>query len=320
MLKLLIIKTSSLGDVVHNLPIIADIKQYDPNAEIDWVAEESFADIPRLHSGVNQVIPVAMRRWRKQLFNAKTWAEISATKKKIATKKYDVILDTQGLIKSGVIATWANGKRHGYNWSSARESLASCFYNEKYNVPKAQHAVKRNRTLAAKALGYTIPDSAPDYGAFTMPTKEIDLPRQYVICLHGTSRDDKLWPSLNWIALGRALAGKQLDLVLPWASQTEFQRAQEIASKLTNARVTPKLGIQQLIPIIHDAKAAIGVDTGLSHLSAALNIPTIAIYTGTDPTLTGIMPGNKAPAVNLGGVGQTPSAESVIQAFNQIRA
>lgn len=317
MLKLLIVKTSSLGDVIHNLPIIHDIRSHYPDIEIDWVVEAAFADIPKLHTGVNRIIPVAIRRWRKTLFSQHTWLEIKAAKRQLAAQSYDIVLDTQGLIKSGLITYFSRGHKHGYDKNSAREPLASHFYNTTHQVARKQHAVERNRALAALALGYPIPKSLPDYG-IQAPSSNLTLNTPYIIGLHGTSRDSKLWPAEHWIALGNELAQRHLNLVLPWASATELQRAQLIANSLTNATVLPKLNIAQLATVISQARAAIGVDTGLSHLSAALNIPTVAIYTDTDPALTGVYAGALAPAVNLGNINEIPTPHQVADALKKI--
>jgi heptosyltransferase-1 len=319
--KILIIKTSSMGDIIHCLPVIADIRMHFPDTRIDWVVEDSFIDIPHMHSGINQVTPVAIRHWRKNLFNKKTWNEISAFKHSLA--KYDAVIDCQGLTKSALIACLANGTRHGFDWHSGRDPFASVFYAKKHTVSLMQDAVARNRELVALALGYAVPTDAPDYGISTksdasMNRMDIGLQGGYIIALHGTSRDSKLWPVLSWVTLGKALAEKNLNLLLPWASDVELQRANEIASQLSNAKALPKLGLAQLAPIISHAQAAIGVDTGLTHLAVALNIPTIAIYTDSRPALNGVIAGAGAHAVNLGDIGQVPSVEEVLQAFNQL--
>ena len=311
MQKLLIIKTSSLGDVIHCLPVINDIRTYFPNVQIDWVAEESFADIPRMHAGVNQVFTVAMRRWKKHIFSQNTWAEISDLKKLIKQNQYDAIIDTQGLLKSALITHQANGTKYGYDKVSIREPIASWFYDKTYTISYQQHAVTRNRTLAAMSLAYAIPTNAPDYGV-TAPKCELPLPNQFVIALHGTSRDSKLWPVANWVDLGRELAKKNLDLVLPWATEAELARANHIAKQLANVTMLPKLSIAHIAGVIAKAQAAVGVDTGLSHFAVALNVPTIAIYTDTNPALTGVMSGAVKPAVNLGGIAQIPTVEKVL--------
>lgn len=318
MLKLLIVKTSSLGDVVHNLPIIHDIRKHQPDALIDWVVEENFADIPKLHPGVNRVITVAIRRWRKSIFSRDTWQEIKIAKTQIAQQQYDLIIDTQGLLKSALLTCFAHGVRHGYDKKSAREPVASRFYQHQHRVARNLHAVVRNRALAAKSLGYSVPEQAPDYGIQAKNESTLAFDSPYVIGLHGTSRDSKLWPVADWIALARALDELKLKLVLPWASAAELTRAQHIASAAHNAVVLPKLSIAELAGLISQSSAAVGVDTGLSHLSVALNIPTVAIYTDTNPALTGIYAGNHASAINLGNVHQTPTASQVTQALKKI--
>ncbi len=329
MQRILIVKTSSLGDVIHCLPVVNDIHLHFPEAKIDWLVDESFADIPRIHAGVNQTFTVAMRRWKKALLSPQTWSEIIEFKQKIQQNQYDVIIDTQGLLKSALAMRYAIGIKHGYDKNSIREPIASMFYDITHAISYQQHAVTRNRALAAMSLGYAVPTNAPDYGLESknsMPANRsaigsqginfnVDLKTDYIIALHGTSRDSKLWPVENWVGLGGELAKQNLQLALPWANNAELVRANLIASQLKNTTVLPKLSITELASVIANAKAAIGVDTGLSHLAAALNIPTIAIYTDTNPALTGVMAGKFAPAINLGGIAQLPSVSEVLSAL-----
>lgn len=319
MKRILLVKTSSLGDAIHNLPVVADILQQHPDAHIDWVVEEAFADIPKLHPAVKQVFTVAVRRWRKQLFSRNTWCEIAAFKKQVSQQPYDLIIDTQGLIKSAVLTSFAQGKKCGMDKHSAREPLASYFYHQQYLVARNQHAVIRNRALAAQACGYDLQDNAPTYGIVAKEIKfDVDLPQAFVIGLHGTSKDSKLWPARLWVDLAKQLAIQNLSLVLPWASEAEQQRAQKIAAEAENVIVLPKLSIAQLACIIQQARVAVGVDTGLSHLSVALNIPTVAIYTDTNPARTGVMASSHSKVINLGGVKQIPSLASVLDAIESI--
>jgi heptosyltransferase-1 len=318
MKRILLVKTSSLGDVIHNLPVVNDILQHFPDAQIDWVVEESFADIPRLHPKVGQVITVAMRRWRKHLLSLNTLREISGVIKTLSANKYDVVIDSQGLIKSSIITSLTNGVKHGYDKESIREASATWCYHQKHHISFQQQAVIRNRTLAAQSLNYAAPNNAPDYGIKASVNTDLIINGSYVIGLHGTSRDSKLWPTEYWIALGNQLAERQINLVLPWASEAEHTRAQQISAALKNATVLPKLTIAQVASVISNAQAAIGVDTGLSHLAAALNIPTIAIYTDTNPELTGVCAGAYAAAINLGNIDQTPKVSEVFDAFLNI--
>lgn len=316
-MRLLIVKTSSLGDVIHNLPIVADIHSRFPDVQIDWLVEESFADIPRLHHGVDSVITVAARRWRKQPFSRNTRLEIANLRRSLRNAHYDLVLDTQGLLKSAIFASLANSMIHGQDRQSAREPLASCFYRYRHSVPRGTHAVFRNRQLAALALGYPTPDTAPDYGLHVSLEKSNQQPfnsaNPYILGLHGTSRDSKLWPLEHWIALGNYLSNRQTSLILPWGNEAEYRRAQAIAASVPLAMVLPRLSIKELISVFAGAQAAVGVDTGLAHLAVALRLPTIAIYTDTDPALTGLFPEEAAAAINLGGRGEVPDSGLVIE-------
>lgn len=314
---ILLIKTSSLGDVLHNLPVVTDICKQFPDAKIDWVVEESFAALPALHPKVRNIIPVAVRRWRKSWWSSRT--EMQATCRKLRDQHYDFVLDTQGLFKSALITRCANRPRYGFDWQSAREPVASLFYERTFFVAKNQHAVERNRQLAGLALGYTSL-GAPDYGIHS-PSLELPWLSQtssYVVLLHATSRDDKLWMEANWIALGKQLASDGFQLVLPWGNAKENARSEHLAAAIPNAICPPRLNLVEAAALLGHAQAVIGVDTGLSHLAAALNVPTIGIYTATNPGLTGLHAGNRA--VNLGGKQASPSVNEVLQALARLSA
>lgn len=306
-----------MGDVIHNLPIVADIHAHFPDMQIDWLVEEGFADIPRLHRGVNSVITVAARRWRKHLFDQGTWSEIGECRRTLRASSYDLVLDTQGLIKSAVFAGFAHAPIHGQDKHSAREPLAACFYRYRHPIPRGQHAVVRNRQLAALALGYSMPQTGPDYGLCVGLEKSdqqaFNSANPYVLGLHGTSRDAKLWPVEHWIALGSHLTANNISLILPWGNEAEYQRAQAIAASVPLAMVLPRLSIKSLISVFAGAVAAVGVDTGLAHLAVALRLPTIAIYTDTDPALTGLYAEDGLAAINLGGPNKIPAPGQVIE-------
>lgn len=316
--QILLVKTSSMGDVIHNLPIIADIRAHYPTATFDWMVEESFAEIPALHPDIRKVIPVAVRRWRKSILNQNTWHEIRSIKNALSSTHYDAIIDTQGLIKSAVLAKLAHGETYGMNYASAREPAASFFYQHRYAVARNQHAVERNRALAALAMNYPIPTSRPNYGLSTLIQRikleeTLALPLRYVVFLHGTSRDSKLWPTSHWRALAKHLQQFNLHALLPWSNPAEQNRAKEIAAQLPNAQVLPKLKLTQLAGVLANSTLNIGVDTGLMHLSTALNKPSIAIYTDTDPEFTGVLPTVKDLAINIGGKAKIPSADDVFK-------
>lgn len=298
---------------------MADIHAHAPDAHIDWVVEEGFADIPRLHPGVSRVIPVALRRWRRRLWSPAAWRQMADAKRTLSGEHYDLVIDTQGLVKSAMLARLAHGTRCGQDAASAREPLAAQFYNRTFPVARAQHAVARNRELVARAMGYAPPSSPPDYGiraprAYAVP----DLVGDYVTCLHATSRASKLWPQSHWVRLGEMLRAAGLAMVLPWGSVAEQARAQAIAACVEGARVLPRLAIRDLAAVMGRARAAVGVDTGLVHLAVALGLPTVAIYTDTSPALTGVLASDPARARNLGDAGQVPAVEQITRALAEM--
>ena len=318
-MRILLVKTSSLGDVIHNLPVVADIQQHIPGARIDWCVEESFADIPCLHPAVSDVITVAIRRWRKRLTSGQVWQEIGDLRRRLQAGAYDRVIDTQGLVKSAIVARWAGVPVSGYDRNSIREPLAALAYRQHFAVATDLHAVERNRRLVGAALGYA-PTGAPEYG-IRPPEMVFDwLPKnkRYVVLLSATSRDDKLWPEAHWVALGRALAARGLVALLPGGSALERERAARLAGQITGAVALPALNIAALAAVLNGACACVGVDTGLTHLAVALAVPTVALYTATDPGLTGVL--GAAWHLNLGAAGVVPGVDEVVEALLPVLA
>jgi len=312
-MKILLVKTSSLGDVVHNLPVVSDIHARFPQARIDWVVEEGFADIPRLHPAVGGVIPVAVRRWRRALLTSATWRELRAWRGAVRAEDYDLVLDTQGLIKSALLARQARGRHAGYAAEAAREPLAARCYDAAYVIPKNLHAVERNRWLAAAALGYE-PNLPLDYGIAAAPLAAPWLPAApCCVLLTASSRTDKLWPEADWLALAAALNARGLACVLPGGSDEERARAARLAAGMAQAVAAPPMGLAELAQLLAGAQIVVGVDTGLSHIAAALGRLTLCLFAGSRPELTGVYAGDTA--INLGGAGAPPTAEQVIAAI-----
>jgi heptosyltransferase-1 len=316
-MKILIIKMSSLGDVIHNLPAITDIRAHIPEARIDWVVEESFADIPAMHPGIDKVIPIGIRRWRKSWFGKTHQAQITQFKEELKKQTYDVVLDTQGLFKSGLVTRHAKGKRVGYNWKSAREPLASLFYDVTHSVPAVNkiHAVERNRRLAAAEFGYQL--GPLDYGLYSLKPTVDWLPNQpYMIGFHAASRASKLWPEENWIELANHYAKQGIVCILPWGSKAEHERSLRMAEKIKGAIVPPKLNLRELAGVICGSQFTVGVDTGLSHFAAALKKPIVAIYCATNPKDTGVY--TESPAINIGEKNVMPSVAQALEAMEKI--
>lgn len=288
-MRVLIVKTSSMGDVIHTLPALTDAMQAVPNITFDWMVEENFAEIPAWHPRVNQVITVAWRRWRKQLFNAKNYAQWQQFRKNCRANSYDLIIDAQGLVKSALFSRLAKGVHVGFDWHSAREPLASLFYQKTYAVAPDQHAITRTRELFSQALGYPTPKTVPAYGIARQNFVWDKVDEPYLVFLHGTTWDTKHWPESYWIELASLANQAGLLVKLPWGNQTEFLRAQKIAESVPRAEVLPRLDLMGIAGVLAGAKAIVAVDTGLGHLAAALDVPTVSLYGPTNPVLTGAL-------------------------------
>ncbi|MFZ7202203.1 lipopolysaccharide heptosyltransferase RfaC [Avibacterium avium] len=310
-MRICLVKTSSMGDVIHALPALTDAQKAFPDLQVDWVVEENFAEIPTWHSAVNQVIPIAIRRWRKQLWQGKTWQEWRAYRQLLQQNQYDAVIDAQGLVKSALFAVrLAQGAKHGYDKHSAREPLAALFYDERYAIDYQQHAVERIRQLFAQALGYVLPNQQGDYGIAQHFPVQQSLP-PYVLLIHATTRADKHWCNQEWKKLAQNLTALGLAVHLPWGNEKEKQAAEWIAQDIENAIVLPKMDLTALAQHIANAQAVVSVDTGLAHLTAALDKPNITLYGATNPDLIGTYGKNQyhLQAPTMGQI----SAEAVLQ-------
>jgi heptosyltransferase-1 len=311
MADILFIKTSSLGDVIHHMPALTEARRHRPDDRLVWLVEEPFVPLVRLHPAVDDVIPVAWRRWRKSLFTADTWREISASRRQIGVSRYDIVVDCQGLLRTGVISRFARGTHHGYDSQSIKEPLASAFYDVRHRVGRELHAVDRNRILTGRALGYE-PDGTPDFGLDR--AKLTSAGPRTAIFLHATAQAQKQWPEENWIALGKTLGG--LDILLPWGTEDERLRSERIAAALPNARVPARQPLDSVARLIAGAEFVVGVDTGLLHLAAALGVPLVAIFAGSQPSLT--KPVGSGTLTVLGAHGAPPSLGEVMEAVTAL--
>ena len=310
-MRILIVKTSSMGDVVHALPAVSDMLCAQPGLQVDWLVEAPFAAIPRLHAGVQRVLPLAWRKWRKTLLAADTRAAMATLRSELRRERYDWVLDLQGLLKSVLWGWQAKGPLLGYGFSSIREPAAALFYRRRATVSRALQAVERNRRLAAAHLGYPMPDSAPDFG-IAAPDGGWAAPARSAALIPCASRPDKLWPEDRWIAVGQRLQSAGLTPVLLWGSYSERERAERIAAGCGGV-VPPFLTVAETAAVLGQARQIVGLDTGFSHLAAAFGAPTIGIYCDHEPGLAGIT--GPGPVASLGGKGQMPSLAEVMAAL-----
>jgi heptosyltransferase I len=316
---------SSLGDVVHNMPVIADIRRRHPDAQIDWLVEESFAGLVELVDGVRRAIPFSLRRWRKRLTSFENWREIRAFKHSLAAEKYDLVIDCQGLIKTAWVASWARGPLvglgnrtdgAGYEWP------VRFFYDKRVPIEPRTHVVERTRQLVAAALDHPKPQPTDDIdfgldtrrAAIAVNALGLNLPVPYVVFVHATSRADKQWPDAAWIELGQSLVRRGASLVLPWGSEAERVTSERLAKEFGDAAIVPpRLSLPAVVGLIDSAAATVGVDTGLVHIAAALKRPTVELYNFATAWRTG---GYWSPnVVNLGTAGQPPTLQQAKSAL-----
>lgn len=286
-MRVLLIKTSSLGDVVHTLPALTDAARALPGIQFDWVVEEGFAEIPSWHPAVAAVIPVAIRRWRKQPLQAWRSGQWQAFKQRLKSTHYDLVIDAQGLLKSAWLSRYASAPVSGLDKHSAREPLASWFYAHRYPVAWGQHAVERVRQLMAQALGYVLPTSTGDYGLPRERLAGSAAGEPYVLFLHGTTWASKHWPEHEWRALAEAITARGMGVKVPWGNAAEQARAERLCAGLAHAQVLDKMNLAGVAATIAGAKACVAVDTGLGHLAAALDVPSISLYGPTLPANVG---------------------------------
>lgn len=300
-----------MGDVVHALPALSDMRARVPGLEVDWLVEAPFAAIPALHPGVRRVIPLGWRKWRKTLFSADTQRKLREFRAALRAERYDLVLDLQGLLKSVLWTLQARGPSAGYDVRSAREPLAGLFYRRTARVPRHTEiqAVERCRRLASAHLGYPMPATAPDFG-IQAPEPEWPVPAPaHAVLIPGASRPEKLWPEDRWIGVGRALLSRGSTPVVLWGSPDEQAMAQRIAAGCEGV-VPPFLTVHGAAGLLGHARQVVGLDTGFTHLAAAFGRPTIGIYCDHDPGLAAVT--GQGRVASLGGVGQVPALDAVL--------
>lgn len=316
--RILIVRTSSLGDLVHMLPAISDIARHVPDAVIDWLVEENFLEIPTWHPQVHEAIAVAHRRWRRHWWAHQSRVERAALRRTLSERQYDVVLDMQALMKSIWLVRQTHGVRHGLDWKSAREPLASFFYDVRHRVEFWQPAIVRQRSLAAATFGYAI-EGPPDFGLQAL-TQGVAIEPAAII-MPSASRADKLWPASDWEQVFDDLEARGLGLRLLAGNAAERARAGALIAGRPHAEVLPPMGLRAVADQLARARLMVGLDSGLTHLSAALGRPTIGIYKASTPVRTPLQ--GAGYTASLGERGQAPDAQrvcaAVAEALDQAR-
>ncbi len=296
--KILLVKLSSLGDVLHNLPIVWDLRSRLPHAQIDWVVEEAYVHLLEpLRSrdgfaGIDHIIPFGLRRWKKKLLSLQSWKEFFAFRRQLQQAQYDLVIETQGLLKSALVSALASKKPNAVvaglanaTQFSGYEPISRNFYTQSVLVPVHCHAVDRSRRVMCSALDWPLVErnEAPKFYADTFishiaENAIAEIQKPYVLFFHSTARAAKRWPNVNWIALGKQLAELGYQIVLPWGNPSEKAISTELANRIPGALVPRAFSIKEAYSVIAGAALTVGVDTGLTHLAAVLNKPTIELY------------------------------------------
>lgn len=303
-MRVLVVKTSSLGDVIHTLPALTDAVCAIPDLRFDWMVEEDFQEVPSWHPAVQQVIPVGLRRWRKQPWQAIRNGQWKQFRLRLRRERYDRVIDAQGLLKSVCLARLVPTPCVGLDRRSAREPMASWLYQEVVRVSKRKHAVQRIRELFAAALHYAVPATPAEYGLPRRRFSPLPIGKKSIVFIHGTTRPDKLWPEHCWRQLCRKLGEEGHEIRLPWGNENERSRAHRIATGHTNAQVLPRTTLKDLARELLAARAVVAVDTGPGHLAAALSVPTVSLYGRTSSQLVGTYGENQ---VHLSGISTAAS-------------
>ncbi|MFT3741338.1 MAG: lipopolysaccharide heptosyltransferase I [Gammaproteobacteria bacterium] len=290
-MQALLVKLTSMGDLIHALPAITDAARHIPGLTFDWVIEKNFAEIATWHPAIRRIIPTSHRRWRRQWWQQTSLGEMRQFMKALREQRYDKVIDGQNSLKSALVMFMARGPRYGMDKKSSREWIAHLAHQNAYFVNTHLHAILRLRLLFAQVFGYDYQDSPPDFGInqYTFPALPVEIAKPYVVFIHNASWSSKLWPESYWRTLAETTQQAGLSVVLPWGNAAEKQRALTIAKDLSHVHVLPFCSLSQLARVLIDSVGAVGGDTGLGHLAAALKVPSISLYGSTRKDLIGTL-------------------------------
>lgn len=321
---ILLVRMSSLGDIVHTFPAVTDIRRERPQSTIHWAVEEGYVALAALHPAVDRVIPLALRRWRPQILQRATWREMRAARRELSQTDYDLILDTQGLIKSLAVARIARGATrrrghacalHGFGFRTISERLAVWGYDVRHEFHPEDHKVTRYRSVAAQALGYAV-TATVDYGLTPPPRPAFAPGGAYAVLLHATARAAKLWQESGWSAIAQALGAQGIRCILPWGDDAEQARARRIAAAAPPAQLAPTMSIPEAAGLLAHATVVVGVDTGLMHLAAAFATPTVGVFCDSEPL--DAQPLGPGPTSYRGGIRRPPEPAEVLAAIGEV--
>ncbi|MFH4354364.1 MAG: lipopolysaccharide heptosyltransferase I [Neisseriaceae bacterium] len=320
-MKILLVRTSSMGDLVHTLYAVEDLATHRPEIELHWFCEGAFADIPKLHPFVKKVIPFPWRTYRKHLIFPSTWKKLVQKSRELANEQYDLVIDSQGLLKSAYFARWARAPVHGFAKDSIREKLACFFYQNQYSIPNKDNVIWKNRQLFSKIFQYEPFIHREEYGVnlsvpAMLPMGNLEKDRFHVV-ITGASKDEKLWKDDHWRKLLKLRhAEDHLPVWLVWGSEEEYRRSKRIARSLDFVGVCPKMPLEQVASLLDWSHSVVSLDTGLLHLANALNKPTVGIYLNSSTQNTRVE--NREWEVVVGGINTQVSVSEAFENWNKV--
>ena len=286
-MRILIVKLSSLGDIIHTLPAITDISHHAQNTVVDWAIEESYVELPKWHSQVKRVIPVAIRRWSQKPWSKQTRLQWRQCQTQLNQYQYDCVIDAQGLLKSALLSKMISAPCYGYDYHSAREPLASLLYAKKFNISRSLHAIDRIRQLFSHVLAYKIKKDVTNYGIQGALQAPQEPPKPYIVAIHGSAHASKQWPTKHWKELINMLRLAGYQVKLPWGNDNEHQQAISITGSAHQTDVLPRMDLNQFAMVLANATGVVACDTGPAHLAAALGKSMVVLYGATNPKLIG---------------------------------
>lgn len=319
MKKVLIVRLTSMGDLIHTWPAVTDLKSHYPDVELTWLVDEVFSEIPLMHPGIGKIIPVGLRRFRQQIHLPSAWKRMYSVCQQLRETEWDRVVDCQGLLKSALFGKWTGRPLMGYDRHSIREPSASFLYDKNFEVKWLAPVIYRSRTLFSKVFGYQT-EGLPVFGVTPSAKPDWLDADKYAVMLHSTSKTAKEWPESHWIELGQILTREYgVKLVFPWGNKVELERSQRLAQSLPDAMVAPRMSLREASGMLGHAKGVIGMDTGLMHMTNAFDVPLVGVYTHTDPALCGVTDTGSGCARNVGGKNQLPSVDDVLQTLLQCK-
>jgi len=293
-MEILMVKLTSMGDLIQLLPALTDLHTVYPAAKVDWVIDRSFQEIAHWHPIVRKPIISAHRVWRKNIWQTIKSGEIAHFLQQLRAKQYDYVVDAHSMLKTAIISWLAKGKRVGLDSRSATEKMSTLFYNQRYTVDRSLHVVTRLRLLLAQIFNYDLPKNLIDYGIrdHFFPPVKFALPKPYVVFIPNATWSSKLWSESHWRTLIQFATEAGLSVLLPWGNEMEHARVQRLAQS-PNTIVLPRCSLSEIATILQNAVGAVCCETGFCHLAAALNVPALTLYGPNDPAWIGTVGGHQ---------------------------